>query len=327
VELSVVVPVLDEEALIPELARRLAREIDGLGVAAEVILVDDGSTDGTLAAIARLHAGDGRFKGLALSRNFGHQAAISAGLAHAKGDAVVVMDGDLQDPPEAIGPLWEKLREGFDVVYAVRASRPEPAWKRLSYRAFYRLLGRSAAVPIPRDAGDFGIMSRRVVDQLAAIPERRRFVRGLRAWVGFRQCGLPIDRAPRLAGRPKYTASKLVSLALDGLVGFSEAPLRWAGLLGLGAGAGGVVALLAATARAVFGAVVPAWAWVGAIALVFGGAQLLALAILGEYVSRIAQEVGGRPPYIVRERIGLGTRGEGRRRGRAPSRERIYEFF
>ena len=304
--LSVVIPLFDEEGTVPALVARLARVLDELGVAAEVILVDDGSADETLAAIDRAHAADPRFVGLALSRNFGHQVAITAGLRHARGRAVAVMDGDLQDPPEAIGPLWEKLNEGFDVVYAVRASRPEPIWKRLAYAAFYRVLGRAVAIEIPLDAGDFGIMSRRVVDLINAMPERRRFVRGLRAWVGFRQAGLPIDREARHAGRPKYTMRKLVGLAVDGLVGFSEAPLRWAGALA----AWSVLAALAgatwAAARfALGGGPPPGWAAVALLALFLGGTQLACAAILGEFVGRISQEVNGRPLYVVRRRIGL----------------------
>lgn len=309
--LSVVVPLLDEAATVPTLVARLAATLDGLGVEAEVILVDDGSCDGTLAAIARAHAADPRFKGLALSRNFGHQAAISAGLAHAAGrSAVAVMDGDLQDPPEALGPLWARLREGYDVVYAIRASRPESWPKRLAYRAFYRLLGRLTAIEMPLDAGDFGIMSRRVVDHLVALPERRRFVRGLRAWVGFRQTGLAIDRDPRHAGRPKYTTAKLIALALDGLVGFSDAPTRLAGVAGGSALAAGLVGLAAAGAAWLAGPEPPpGWACVGLLVLFSCGVQLLFLAILGEYVGRILQEVNGRPPYLVRRRIGLGRSG------------------
>ena len=305
--LSVVVPVFDEAGLIPVLVDRLARTLDALGAEAEVILVDDGSGDGTPAAIARAHDSDPRFLGLSLSRNFGHQLAITAGLAHARGRAVVVMDGDLQDPPEAIGPLWAKLREGYDVVYAVRASRPEGPLKRLAYRLFYRLLNRLGAVEIPRDAGDFGVMSRRVVDLLNGMPERTRFVRGLRAWVGFRQTGIPVDRAPRHAGRPKFTLGKLVGLAVDGVVGFSDAPLRLAG--GLGA-AGSVASALAVAAGVALGASgagwPPAWFWVGGMLGVSAGVQLLFLAVLGEYVGRILQEVHGRPLYVVRRRIGLG---------------------
>ena len=304
--LSVVVPLFEEEAIVPVLVDRLARTLDDLGVSAEVILVDDGSRDDTLAEIDRAHADDPRFVGLALSRNFGHQVAISAGLAHARGRAVVVMDGDLQDPPEAIGALWETYRDGYDVVYAVRARRPESAWKRLAYAAYYRLLGLAVAIDIPLDAGDFGIMSRRVVDHLNAMPERRRFVRGLRAWVGFRQTGLPIDRGARHSGHPKFTVGKLVTLALDGLVGFSEAPLRWAAGL---AGTAMVLALTGtawAAARFALGAGgPPGWAWVALLALFLGAVQLLGIAILGEFVGRIAQEVNGRPLYVVRHRIGL----------------------
>ena len=313
--LSVVVPLLDEESVVPELVVRLARVLDAVAPDGEVILVDDGSRDGTLAAIARAHASDPRFVGLALSRNFGHQAAISAGLAHARGGAVVVMDGDLQDPPEAIEPLWERLSEGYDVVYAVRASRPEGVLKRLAYRAFYRVLGRLGELDIPRDAGDFGIMTRRVVDLLNAMPERRRFVRGLRAWVGFNQTGLLVDRGVRHSGRPKFTAGKLLGLALDGLVGFSDAPLRWPAALGvlvLGATLGvGLIGFVRSTA----GLGPPSGAfWVGLVAGFSAGAQLLFLAILGEYVARILQEVHGRPLYVVRRRIGLSPPRRGRRK-------------
>jgi glycosyltransferase involved in cell wall biosynthesis len=321
--LSVVVPLYDEEVLVPILTARLARALDSLAVEAEVILVDDGSGDGTLAAIARAHAADTRFVGLALSRNFGHQVAITAGLAHARGDAVVVMDGDLQDPPEAIGALWSKLREGYDVVYAVRASRPEGIFKRLAYRAFYRILDRLVAIEIPLDAGDFGIMTRRVVAHLNAMPERRRFVRGLRAWVGFRQTGLPIDRAPRHAGRPKFTLLKLLGLAIDGLVGFSDAPPRWAGGFGIGVVLAGMMALTAGLTRIAIGlGSPPAWFWIATLTGFSTGVQLLFLAILGEYVGRIFQEVNGRPLYLVRRRIGIGPRGRNARRARARSRGR-----
>ena len=320
--LSVVVPLFEEEAVVPVLVARLTRVLDDLGLDAEVILVDDGSRDETLAAIASAHHADPRFTGLALSRNFGHQLAISAGLAHARGEAVVVMDGDLQDPPEAIPALWAKLGEGegYDVVYAIRASRPEGWWKRLAYRAFYRLLSRLAAFEVPLDAGDFSIMSRRVVARLNAMPERRRFVRGLRAWVGFRQVGLPIDRAARHSGRPKFTLGKLLGLALDGFIGFSAAPLRWSGGLGALGVALAFLGLLGASIRgAVAGAWPSGWFAVGLLVLFSGGAQLLFVAILGEYVGRIFQEVNGRPLYVVRRRIGLKPRPRARRRARSRS--------
>jgi dolichol-phosphate mannosyltransferase len=302
----VVVPLFDEESVVPALVDRLSRVLDDLAVEAEVILVDDGSRDATLAEIGRAHAADRRFRGLCLSRNFGHQVAISAGLEHAQGEAVVVMDGDLQDPPEAIGPLWAKLCEGYDVVYAVRASRPEGWLKRLAYRAYYRLLGRLVAVEIPLDAGDFGIMSRRVVDHLNAMPERRRFVRGLRAWVGFRQAGLPIDRGERHSGRPKFTLLKLLRLGLDGLVGFSAAPLRCAAGLSSALLALAVLGLAGGTVRGLIGpGTPPGWFWVAVLLLFSAAAQLLSVAILGEYVNRILEEVNGRPLYVVRRRIGL----------------------
>jgi glycosyltransferase involved in cell wall biosynthesis len=304
--LSVVVPLYDEEGIIRVLVDRLTRTIDALGVPAEVILVDDGSRDGTLAEIARTHASDPRFVGLALSRNFGHQLAITAGLAHSRGGAVVVMDGDLQDPPEAIGALWAKLREGYDVVYAIRASRPESLAKRLAYAAFYRVLSRLVAIDIPLDAGDFAIMSRRVVDHLRAMPERRRFLRGLRAWAGFRQTGLAVDRGARQMGRPKYTIAKLSSLALDGLVGFSNVPLRLAGGFGLVALASATLGLSWAIARAWMGSGWPeGWYCVGLLVGFSTGAQLLSSAIHGEYVGRILEEVHGRPLYLVRRRIGV----------------------
>jgi dolichol-phosphate mannosyltransferase len=313
----VVVPLLDEESVVPTLVERLGRVLDGLEVDAEVILVDDGSRDGTLGAIARAHAADSRFTGVVLSRNFGHQLAITAGLAHARGDAVVVMDGDLQDPPEAIRLLYDRWREGYDVVYAVRASRPETFWKRLAYASFYRILGRWGAISIPLDAGDFSIMSRRVVDLLNTMPERRRFIRGLRAWVGFRQTGLLIDRAERLAGRPKFTPVKLFGLALDGLVGFGEAPLRWAGGLGIAAFLIAVAGFTVAAVRALVGGLsAPGWAWSALVTLFLCGAQLLSVAILGEYVSRIFQQVNGRPLYVVRRRIGL--KAPRRRKSRHP---------
>jgi polyisoprenyl-phosphate glycosyltransferase len=316
--LSIVAPLYDEEALIAPLVARLTRVIDSLPVDAEVILIDDGSRDGTLAQMARAHKADRRFVGVALSRNFGHQLAITAGLAHARGDAVVVMDGDLQDPPEAIATLWAKYREGYDVVYAVRASRPEGVIKRFAYRTFYRVLDRLVTIEIPRDSGDFGIMSRRVVDQLNAMPERGRFVRGLRAWVGFRQTGVWIDRAPRFAGRPKFTLRKLMGLALDGVVGFSDAPLRWAGGFGALVAMVACWTLYAGVIRGLVGWGWPAgWFWVGMFVALSAGAQLLFLAVLGEYVARILGEVNGRPLFVVRRRIGIGPpRRRIKRRGR-----------
>jgi polyisoprenyl-phosphate glycosyltransferase len=304
--LSVVVPLFEEGDLVPVLVERLSRVLDEMEVSAQVILVDDGSRDSTFDAITLAHEADPRFVGIGLSRNFGHQAAISAGLAEASGDAVLVMDGDLQDPPEAIPALWAKFLEGFDVVYAIRVSRPEGRLKRWAYAGFYRLLEKLVAIPIPRDAGDFGLISRRVVDLIVAMPERRRYVRGLRAWAGFRQVGVPIPRGSRYSGRPKFTMGKLLGLAIDGLVGFSEGLLRPAGFVGISAVLMALVGGAVGGIRGIFGlGMLPPWAWIGLIVVFFGGAQLLSLAIIGEYVGRILVEVNGRPLYIAHRRIGL----------------------
>ena len=303
--LSVVVPLYDEEAIVPVLVDRLLKSIDALQVSAEVILVDDGSRDGTLAAIARANRHDSRVTGLSLSRNFGHQAAISAGLAQSRGSVVVVMDGDLQDPPEAIGALWERLKEGYDVVYAVRKSRPEGWLKRWTYRAHYRLLRALGTVEIPVDAGDFGIMTRRVVAEINAMPERRRYLRGLRAWVGFHQTGLEIDRGERHSGRPKFTLGKLLGLALDGFIGFSDLPLRFVGILGvlviLVTTAAGFATLATALNR---GELPPGWVWIGLLAGFSLGVQSIGIAVIGVYISSLLTEVRGRPLFVVDRRIG-----------------------
>jgi dolichol-phosphate mannosyltransferase len=305
IELSVVVPLYEESTIIPTLLARLLAVLDELCVNAEVILIDDGSRDDTFTEAARAARGDSRIRGLSFSRNFGHQAAISAGLAESRGKAVLVMDGDLQDPPEAIPALWNKFQQGFDVVYAIRASRPEGWLKRLAYRAYYRVLDRAVTSPIPLDAGDFGIMSRRVVDLVVAMPERRRFIRGLRAWVGFRQTGVPVARGTRHAGRTKFTLAKLVSLAIDGLVGFSEGPLRPFGALGAFAAITGLLGAVGVLARGACGlGWAPAWGWLGLAGLFFGGAQLLSIAVVGEYMTRILHEVNARPRFVIDRRIG-----------------------
>ena len=231
--LSVVIPLFNEEENVVALWDRLRAVLESLGSPFEVLFVDDGSRDATPHMVDGLHAEDERVVVIHLSRNFGHQAAISAGLEHALGQAVVVMDGDLQDPPELIPELLGLWRGGYEVIYAVRRSRQEGIFKRLGYRAFYRLLGLISDLEIPLDSGDFCLMDRRVVDILNRLPERCRFVRGLRSFLGFRQVGLDYDRPAREAGRPKYTLRKLSALAIDGLVSFSSAPLRLVTYLGL----------------------------------------------------------------------------------------------
>jgi dolichol-phosphate mannosyltransferase len=302
--LSVVVPVLNEEDNIAELVRRLKAALDG-GLPFDVIFVDDGSTDRTRRLLGALHGEDPRIKSIHLARTFGHQAAISAGLQAATGDAVVVMDGDLQDAPEVVPQLVARWLDGDDVVYAIRQSR-EASWiMRVAYHVFYRVLARISAIELPLDSGDFSLMDRRVVDVLNAMPERTRFVRGMRGWAGFRQSGVPCARAGRFAGRTKHTYRTLVRLALDGFFAFSRTPLQLASAFGIVAsGAAFLIALalvLVSLARGV--------PFHGSTALVvallfLGGVQLICLGILGEYVGRIYDEVRARPPFVVAAVVG-----------------------
>ena len=301
-EISVVVPLLDEQESLDELHRRLTAVLDALDLPAEIVLVDDGSRDATPRLLEALAARDDRVVPIHLSRNFGHQAAVSAGLDHARGDTVVVMDADLQDPPELIPDFVRAWREGHDVVYAVRRSRRENVLKRAGYALFYRLLGGLADHAIPRDSGDFCLMDRRVVEAMKAMPERVRFVRGLRAFVGFRQVGLPYDRPGRAAGRTKYSLSKLVRLAVDGLVSSSGVPLRLVTYLGMASAGLALVLAFWVVADAVTTRTAPrGWASTIVVVLFMGSVQLLSLGILGEYLRLIFLETKGRPTYIARE--------------------------
>jgi dolichol-phosphate mannosyltransferase len=301
---SVVVPLLDEAEVLPELLSRLRALSDAEPhVDWEFLLVDDGSSDGTPALVAQATR-DRRFKSIVLSRNFGHQEAISAGLDFASGDVVVVIDGDLQDPPEMIPGMLGIWGRGADVVYAVRTSRHESFPLRVAYKAFYRLLRWASHSEIQLDAGDCCAMDRRVVDVLQQVPDRSRFIRGLRAWVGFRQEPFPYDRAPRLAGEPKYTWSRLFLLAADGLVSFSEVPLRLVTWLGLVLVAGSSLYAIAVALLSVL----PSWRNrpVGFatlfVALTFlSGLQILVVSVLGEYVIRVFRESKRRPLYVVKE--------------------------
>jgi glycosyltransferase involved in cell wall biosynthesis len=293
--LSVVVPLYNEELNLAELVRRVRHTLDVVEPQYELILVNDGSHDTTPDRLDELAISDPRIVAVQLSRNFGHQAAVTAGLDHARGNAVVVLDGDLQDPPELIPELLSAWRGGSDVVYAVRRTRKESLPKRLAYSAFYRLFRSASDIAMPLDAGDFGLMDRRAVDALKRMPEKTRFVRGLRAFIGFRQTGIEYDRPARAAGETKYTFRKLMGLAADGLFNFSTLPIRLIG--------GMACLLFVATLIASM------LAWVNtSILLAFaagigfvGSSILLALAIVGEYVRRIFIEVKGRPSYIVRD--------------------------
>ncbi len=302
VDLSVVIPVHNEAANLVPLLDRLVAALEGLGMTFEVVFVDDGSLDDSTQILKTLQGGDPRVGVIALSRNFGHQGAVTAGLDHARGRAVVVMDGDLQDPPEVIPSLVDRWQAGFDVAYAVRRNRKEPWPKRLGYFGFYRILGAISELDIPLDSGDFCLMDRRVVLALNALPERARFVRGLRTFVGFRQVGVPYDRAARHSGAPKYTFRALLALAVDGIVSFSGYPLRLLTYLGMAT----ATLAIALTAWVFFDAIVHGtaprgWASVIVAVLFMGSMQMVGLGIVGEYVRLIFLETKGRPSYIVGE--------------------------
>jgi dolichol-phosphate mannosyltransferase len=297
---SVVVPLYNEADNLAELYRRLVAALQPVGPF-ELVFVNDGSRDDTPAALDELAAADGRVVAVHLSRNFGHQPAVTAGLDVASGDAVIVMDGDLQDPPEVLPQFVDRWRDGFEVVYAVRTKRKEGPAKRLGYFLFYRLLRAVSELDIPLDSGDFCLMDRRVVDVLKHLPERGRFVRGLRTFVGFRQTGLAYERDARAAGVPKYTFGKLVALAVDGLVNFSGYPLQLVTLLGFATAAAAAGLLVWVVADAVTNNATPrGWASTLVVVLVTSAIQLLSLGIIGQYVRRIFAEVKGRPTYIVR---------------------------
>jgi dolichol-phosphate mannosyltransferase len=298
--LTVVIPLFNEEENIEELYRQIVEHLDPLGEQFELLLVNDGSRDATPERIEALAAQDPRVRPIHLSRNFGHQPAITAGIDLAEGDAVIVMDGDLQDSPALLPQFVQRWREGYDVVYAVRVNRKEGLAKRIGYALFYRVLRGVSDLEIPLDSGDFGLMDRRVVEVLKQFPERMRFVRGLRAFIGFRQTGVLCERSARNAGRPKYTLAALVRLAIDGIISFSNFPLNLVTYLGLVTG--GIAALLTlwvlidpvGTQLAPRG-----WASTILAVLLMGTVQLLSLGIIGEYVRRIFVEVKGRPTYII----------------------------
>ncbi len=307
--ISVVVPCYNEEAVLPETHRRLTSALEAVGgVRFEVVYADDGSQDATPDLLRALQAADPRVRVVRLSRNFGHQLAVSAGLEHAAGDAVVVIDADLQDPPEVIGELVARWREGFQVVYGQRTDRPgETPFKLWTAKSFYRLINRVSQIKIPPEAGDFRLLDRRVVEVLLGMPERDRFLRGMVSWVGFRQTAVPYAREPRRAGESKYPLARMLRFAADGVVSFSVTPLRLAIWLGF-------AAIVAAFAGIVYALVVRlytqdwvrGWASIFTAVLFLGGVQLVTLGIVGEYVGRVYAEVKRRPLYVVAERLGFG---------------------
>jgi dolichol-phosphate mannosyltransferase len=306
-EISVVVPCFNEDVVLPETTRRLTASLEQIGRSFEIIYVDDGSKDHTPSVLTDLHASDPRIRVVRLSRNFGHQIAISAGLEYARGAAIVLIDADLQDPPEVIAEMVSLWRQGYDVVYGTRRNREgETAFKTLTAKWFYRFVNQLSDVPIPLDSGDFRLLDRRVVDALLTMPERDRFMRGMVSWVGFRQVSVAYDRAPRHAGDSKYTLFRMARFAADGILSFSIAPLRIASVMGVASFAlafvGGLTAVGVGLAS---GRWVSPWAWVLLAVLLLGGAQLLCLGIFGEYLGRSYAENKRRPLYFVRETLGF----------------------
>jgi polyisoprenyl-phosphate glycosyltransferase len=301
---SLVIPVYNEESTIPELYRRVSAVMNGLDDIAELILINDGSRDRTLELLRQLHDRDDRVVYLSLARNFGHQIAVTAGLNYVRGKVIIVLDADLQDPPELIPDLLALWRQGYHVVYAQRTKRLQESWfKRLCAYAFYRILKQLADVDIPTDTGDFCLMDRQIVDLLNQMPERNRYIRGLRSWIGFNQTALKFDRDSRFAGDVKYTFAKSLALAINGLVSFSSIPLRLSTYLGLFSA---FVAILMAILVLYWRIFTPHSSLTGfatiAIAIFFLGAvQLISIGILGEYIGRIYEEVKGRPLYTLAE--------------------------
>lgn len=315
---SIVVPVFNEAAVLPLLLRRLAALMEQLDGPAETIFVDDGSTDCGPIVLQSLAREDRRYRYIGLSRNFGHQIAITAGMDAAAGEATVVMDADLQDPPEIVGQMIEKWKEGFEVVYARRLSRDgESAFKRGTANLFYKLLGRMSSVAIPADVGDFRLIDRKVLDALRRMPEQDRFIRGMVAWLGFRQTEVTFHRLPRLAGETKYPLSKMIRLAVNGALGFSDAPLRLAIWFGLAVSACAVLyGLYVAGLWLTDSHLVRGWSSTIIVISFLCGINMLMTGIMGLYIGRIHAEVKRRPLYVVSQRLGFEREPE---QARAPS--------
>jgi dolichol-phosphate mannosyltransferase len=299
--LSVVAPMFNEESTAERFYERVCVALDG--VPFELVVVDDGSTDGTPAILDRLAASDPRVRVVYLSRNFGHQTAITAGLDHARGDAVVMIDADLQDPPETIVDLLERWRAGADVVYAVRASRTgETRFKVVTARWFYRLISTLSDVKLAHDAGDFRLMDRRALDGLLSMRERNRYLRGMTVWVGFTQAAVTYERDARFAGETKYTLRKMLRFSLDAISSFSHVPLQAATVLGFLFSFVAFAAIPVVLVLKALGSYLPGFTSITVVILLLGGIQLIAIGIIGEYVGRIYDEVKRRPLYLVRER-------------------------
>ncbi len=310
VRYSFILPVFNEEETLPEMRARMCTLLESLDGPAEVILVDDGSRDRSYALMLDIHAHDARFKVIHFSRNFGQQIAMSAGMDLAAGEAVVLMDADLQDPPEVVLDMIAKWHEGYDVVYAQRERRENETWfKRQTSKLFYRLLRRMTDVDVPLDTGDFRLIDRKALDAFRAMRERGRYVRGMFGWIGFRQTGVKYVRPGRFAGTTKYSVSKLARLALDSIISFSTLPLRLVLQIGLAVSFISFCAGLTAIGIKLSGAyAVSGWASLAVFISFIGGVQLVVLGVMGEYVGRIYEEVKHRPLYLVRNLHGFGAR-------------------
>ncbi len=310
-KLSIVVPCFNEEACLAALHERLgAAARTTFGGSYEIVLVNDGSTDRSWPMMAQIAAFDDHVVAVDLSRNHGHQLALTAGLDLALGDLILVIDADLQDPPELIGAMVETMRrEGADVVYGVRKSRAgETAFKRATAHGFYRLLARATEVDIPLDAGDFRLMSRRALDVLLAMPEQARFIRGMVAWIGFKQVPIIYDRDERFAGETKYPLSKMLKFAFDALTGFSSAPLKLASHAGLALSVGSLLIILYILYAWLAGHNIQGWTSLMLVVVVLGAVQMFVLALMGEYIGRLYNEAKGRPLYVVKDIAGGGRR-------------------
>ena len=301
---SLIVPIYNEEEIIPELYRRLSAVMNRMDGPVELILINDGSRDRSLQLLRELHQKDPRICYLSFARNFGHQIAVTAGLNFVRGKVIVILDADLQDPPELIPDMIEKWRQGYQVVYAQRTQRLKEGWfKRFTAYFFYRLLKKLADVEIPTDTGDFCLMDRQIVDILNSMPERNRYIRGLRSWVGFQQTAIRFERNPRFAGEVKYTFSKSLALAINGLVSFSIVPLRLSTYLGLVAAVAAILMALLVLYWRLFVPHSPLTGFTIILMAIFflGSVQLVSVGILGEYIGRIYEEVKARPLYTLAE--------------------------
>jgi polyisoprenyl-phosphate glycosyltransferase len=299
---SVIVPCFNEEEGLPECHKRLTAVLVSVGTWYEIVYIDDGSSDGTPAQLEALHASDANVTVIELSRNFGHQAAVTAGLEIAKGEVAVIIDADLQDPPEVIAEMIQAWQQGYEVVYGVRESRQgETGFKLWTAKLFYRMINALSDIEIPMDTGDFRLLDRKAVEAMKSLPERHRLLRGMCSWIGFRQYGLKYARAPRFAGTTKYPLRRMVSLALDGIASFSIMPLRLLGLAGILSAMLSVAGILYALALRLFTHIwVPGWTLLFIGMLLIGGLQMISLGIVGEYVGRIYTEAKHRPLYLAR---------------------------